>query len=263
MRRSSTASGTAMPGRSTRARAIHLYHTGHWRSAGSYVALSRQRESAQVFVARATARDTSALARHMARGDNKSTSLEILGDARELPKHGGAGQGRGAVRTRETRGAGPLGASEAAQARRERLRAALQERKTQARMGGAGVRRRRCRKCAPPDRAGRAVARHVRAGPGRQKARGAGRAGRTVARRACSGPSRGARASGGVPRPRPAGAGLPARSPRFAKGEHGAFGGTRRRARCRVPRGGPAGIAGSGCGVSGRFRLEQAGDDDR
>ena len=33
----------------------YLYHTHHWRSAASCVALSRQHESAQVFVARGTA----------------------------------------------------------------------------------------------------------------------------------------------------------------------------------------------------------------
>ena len=41
----------------------YLYHTKHWRSAASYVALTRQRESAQVFVVRETARDAGQLAR--------------------------------------------------------------------------------------------------------------------------------------------------------------------------------------------------------
>ncbi|HME21202.1 MAG TPA: hypothetical protein VKI44_07595 [Acetobacteraceae bacterium] len=35
----------------------YLLHTHHWRAAASYVALTRQRERAQVFVATETARD--------------------------------------------------------------------------------------------------------------------------------------------------------------------------------------------------------------
>ena len=53
----------------------YLYHTHHWRSAASYVALTRQRESAQVFVATDTARDTVQLARQMARGEVKAASV--------------------------------------------------------------------------------------------------------------------------------------------------------------------------------------------
>jgi Ti-type conjugative transfer relaxase TraA len=52
-----------------------LYHTHHWRAAASYVALTRQRESAQVFVARETARDVAQLARQMARGEIKAASV--------------------------------------------------------------------------------------------------------------------------------------------------------------------------------------------
>jgi ATP-dependent exoDNAse (exonuclease V) alpha subunit len=47
----------------------YLYHTQHWRRAASYVALTRQRESAKVFVARETARDARELAQQMARGE--------------------------------------------------------------------------------------------------------------------------------------------------------------------------------------------------
>jgi hypothetical protein len=52
-----------------------LYHTEHWRSAASYVALTRQRESAQVFVARETARDAAQLARQMGRGEVRAASI--------------------------------------------------------------------------------------------------------------------------------------------------------------------------------------------
>ena len=118
---------------------IYLYHTGHWRSAASYVALTRQRESAQVFVARETARETSALARQMARGDNKSASL-AWATREEFSAARGALQGRGAAGEREARGAGLSAASEAVERRRERqLRAALRSRETEARVGGAGM----------------------------------------------------------------------------------------------------------------------------
>jgi Ti-type conjugative transfer relaxase TraA len=53
----------------------YLYHTEHWRAAASYVALTRQRESAQVFVARETARDAGQLARQMARGEVRAASV--------------------------------------------------------------------------------------------------------------------------------------------------------------------------------------------
>jgi hypothetical protein len=55
-------------------RHTYLYHTHHWRRAASYVALTRQRESAQVFVARETG-DASELARQMARGEMKAASV--------------------------------------------------------------------------------------------------------------------------------------------------------------------------------------------
>jgi ATP-dependent exoDNAse (exonuclease V) alpha subunit len=53
----------------------YLYHTEHWRAAASYVALTRQRDSAEVFVARETARDTEQLARQMARGEMRAASV--------------------------------------------------------------------------------------------------------------------------------------------------------------------------------------------
>ena len=53
----------------------YLYHSHHWLAAASYVALTRQRQSAQVFVARDTARDTRELARQMARGEVRAASI--------------------------------------------------------------------------------------------------------------------------------------------------------------------------------------------
>lgn len=63
----------------------YLYHTHHWRSAPAYVALTRQREWAQVFVAKETARDVRALARQLARVEEKAASLAYA-TADELPE---------------------------------------------------------------------------------------------------------------------------------------------------------------------------------
>ena len=60
----------------------YLYHTHHWRLAASYVALTRQRESAQVFVARGTARDAPQLARQMARRAISQVSADVYGVGR-------------------------------------------------------------------------------------------------------------------------------------------------------------------------------------
>ena len=87
----------------------YLYHTHHWRAAASYVALTRQRDSAQVFVARETARDARELARQMARGEVKAASIawatreemaerQVVLEPREgagTRSHGVGGQSRG------------------------------------------------------------------------------------------------------------------------------------------------------------------------
>jgi hypothetical protein len=67
--------GTIYKGQGKTLDHTYLYHTHHWRAAASYVALTRQRESAQVFVARETARDAVQLARQMARGEVKAASV--------------------------------------------------------------------------------------------------------------------------------------------------------------------------------------------
>ena len=67
--------GTIYKGQGKTLDHTYLYHTRHWRSASSYVALTRQRDSAQVFVARDTARDARDLAWQMARGEIKSASI--------------------------------------------------------------------------------------------------------------------------------------------------------------------------------------------
>jgi Ti-type conjugative transfer relaxase TraA len=67
--------GTIYKGQGKTLDHTYLYHSAHWRSAASYVALTRQRESAQVFAARETARDASHLAWQMARSEVKSASV--------------------------------------------------------------------------------------------------------------------------------------------------------------------------------------------
>ena len=67
--------GTIYKGQGKTLDHTYLYHTHHWRAAASYVALTRQRDSAQVFVARETARDLRELAWQMARGEVKAASI--------------------------------------------------------------------------------------------------------------------------------------------------------------------------------------------
>ena len=74
-RASGTAAGTIYKGQGKTLDRTYLYHTEHWRSAASYVALTRQRESAEVFVARETARNAGQLARQMARGEVRAASI--------------------------------------------------------------------------------------------------------------------------------------------------------------------------------------------
>ncbi|HEY5305660.1 MAG TPA: AAA family ATPase, partial [Pseudolabrys sp.] len=67
--------GTIYKGQGKTLDRTYLYHTEHWRAAASYVALTRQRESAEVFVARETARDAGQLARQMGRGEVRAASI--------------------------------------------------------------------------------------------------------------------------------------------------------------------------------------------
>ena len=67
--------GTIYKGQGKTLDHTYLLHTHHWRAAASYVALTRQRESAQVFVATETARDVQQLARQMGRGEVRAASV--------------------------------------------------------------------------------------------------------------------------------------------------------------------------------------------
>src|SRR4051794_21873279 len=63
--------GTIYRGQGRTLDQTYLYHSEHWRSAASYVALTRHREKAELFVARNTAPDIKQLARQMARTDER------------------------------------------------------------------------------------------------------------------------------------------------------------------------------------------------
>jgi Ti-type conjugative transfer relaxase TraA len=76
--------GTIYKGQGKTLDHTYLLHTHHWRAAASYVALTRQRESAQVFVATETAREVRQLARQMGRGEVRAASV-AWATADELP----------------------------------------------------------------------------------------------------------------------------------------------------------------------------------
>lgn len=68
--------GTIYKGQGKTLDRTYLYHTNHWKASPSYVALTRQRKSAQIFVARETAPTLEELARQMRRDDHSFASLE-------------------------------------------------------------------------------------------------------------------------------------------------------------------------------------------
>jgi len=67
--------GTIYKGQGKTLDHTYLLHTHHWRAAASYVALTRQREGAQVFVSTEVARDAAQLARQMGRGEVRAASV--------------------------------------------------------------------------------------------------------------------------------------------------------------------------------------------
>ena len=92
--------GTIYKGQGKTLDHTYLLHTHHWRAAASYVALTRQRESAQVFVAKDTARDAQQLARQMGRGEVRAASVAwATADELRLELRQRAGEGQD---TRET-----------------------------------------------------------------------------------------------------------------------------------------------------------------
>ena len=67
--------GTIYKGQGKTLDHTYLLHTEHWRQASSYVALTRQRESARIFAASETARDVRELAWQMSRVEVRSASV--------------------------------------------------------------------------------------------------------------------------------------------------------------------------------------------
>jgi Ti-type conjugative transfer relaxase TraA len=66
--------GTIYKGQGRTLDQTYLYHSEHWRSAASYVALTRHRDKTELFVARNTAPDAARLARQMARVDERRSA---------------------------------------------------------------------------------------------------------------------------------------------------------------------------------------------
>jgi Ti-type conjugative transfer relaxase TraA len=69
--------GTIYRGQGRTLDQTYLYHSEHWRSAASYVALTRHRDKAELFVATNTARDVTQLARQMARVDDRRAASQF------------------------------------------------------------------------------------------------------------------------------------------------------------------------------------------
>ena len=69
--------GTIYKGQGRTLDETYLYHSEHWRSAASYVALTRHRDATHLFVARNTAADLTQLARQMARVDDRRAASQF------------------------------------------------------------------------------------------------------------------------------------------------------------------------------------------
>jgi ATP-dependent exoDNAse (exonuclease V) alpha subunit len=78
--------GTIYKGQGRTLDQTYLYHSGHWRNATSYVALTRHRENVTLFVATETASDLGRLARQMARVDDCRAASQF--HAQENPEPG-------------------------------------------------------------------------------------------------------------------------------------------------------------------------------
>jgi Ti-type conjugative transfer relaxase TraA len=78
--------GTIYKGQGRTLDQTYLYHSEHWRSATSYVALTRHRENVALFVATETARDLGRLARQMARVDDTRAASQFY--TQENPEPG-------------------------------------------------------------------------------------------------------------------------------------------------------------------------------
>lgn len=69
--------GTIYKGQGRTLDQTYLYHSEHWRSAATYVALTRHRDKAELFVATNTAADVQQLARQMARVEERRAASQF------------------------------------------------------------------------------------------------------------------------------------------------------------------------------------------
>ena len=76
--------GTIYKGQGRTLDQTYLYHSEHWRSAASYVGLTRHRDETALFVARDTADDVKQLARQMARVDDRRAASRFHTQGEDL-----------------------------------------------------------------------------------------------------------------------------------------------------------------------------------
>lgn len=77
--------GTIYKGQGRTLDQTYLYHSEHWRSAASYVGLTRHRDSTALFVARNTAEDLKQLSRQMARVDERRAASHFHATGAQEP----------------------------------------------------------------------------------------------------------------------------------------------------------------------------------
>lgn len=99
--------GTIHKGQGKTLDRTYLLHSRHWTAAPAYVALTRQRKAAAIFVSRTTAADTRQLARQMARTDERSAAItwaaRKAGVAAPTPGHAPSPEGAEAHRDKKRR----------------------------------------------------------------------------------------------------------------------------------------------------------------
>ena len=156
--------GTIYRGQGRTLDETYLAHTGAWRASASYVALTRHREAVHIFAARETVKDLDAMARGMARIDNKRAATAYSIDAASAAR---AGLDK-AVAEYAARRAPPAARGEPGSATQEGAAAQKARRHRLARP----TRRRSCGGHPTPCRAkgARGRGRHTRRGPRRQRA---------------------------------------------------------------------------------------------
>ncbi len=80
--------GTIYRGQGRTLDEVYVGHSAQWRSSAAYVALTRHRESVHIFAARATVKDLDAMAKGMARADNKRAASAYSIDEQSAARAG-------------------------------------------------------------------------------------------------------------------------------------------------------------------------------